>query len=132
MAENIKKSDRSISTISSDSKYDENDLQEYRDKLFTAINNQDSAEFELLLQNIELRKRLSSLNLDITENSDGLTLMQEASKVTDSTFVEGLLKLNINGNCSTENEDRPVLIAARQGNWTVLKAFRKHNEEEEA
>ena len=122
---------RNISVVSTTSHYDETDLQGYRDKLFNALNNNRVSEFESILQNNDLKRRLRSLNLDTNENSNGLTLMQEASKLTEPKFVEALLKSNVkvNANCKTDKEEKPVLVAARHGNWRVLAAFKKHNEE---
>ena len=111
---------------------EETKLKRYRTKLFEALDNHNFDEFDSMLQDNEVRKRIRFLKLDTTKNSEGLTLMQEASKLTNSGFVECLLrKGNVNANHWTENEDRPLLIAARLGRWKVLKAFRNYNEDPE-
>ena len=119
---------RRISTLSTISSYDEVELQNYRDKLFDAIEKQDIAQYTSIIQDNKFKKCIKVLKLNTSENASGYTHMQLASKSCNPKFVEGLLKINVNANCRTDDEEYPVLIASRLGNWRVLETFRTHNE----
>ena len=107
-------------------------LQQYRNRLFEAIYNVDFPSFDLILQDVEVKRRLKLLNLCTSVNSNGLTLMQEAAKVKNAEFVKSLLQSNVNGNHWTKNGERPVLIAAHSGNWRVLEEFKRYNDDIES
>ena len=82
----------------------------------------------IIYGDINFKKQLGEMYLDSSENDNGFTLMQQAARIPDERFVFGFLsEANVNPNISTEKEERPVLIAARLGNYRVLEEFKRYN-----
>ena len=82
----------------------------------------------IIYDDINFKKQLKEMYLDSSENDNGFTLMQQAARIPDERFVAGFLsEASVNPNISTEKEERPVLIAARLGNYRVLEEFKRYN-----
>ena len=99
-------------------------LEDHKNQLFDAIENQDEKAFvsllgDKLLQNIP--------KLRTCKNSAGFTLMQEAAKQEMGSFVKELLRVNVSGNGDSDGPENPVLIAAKFGNFAVLQEFKEQN-----
>ena len=104
-------------------------VEEYQNQLFEAIESQNEEAFSSLLNDEDFRQ--NNANLSTPKLSTGLTLMQVAAKQENACFVKELLKVNVNGNEASDEADSPILLAAKLGNFDVLRAFKEHNKSTE-